>query len=32
MIVNNVAGLAKFAKAFNVPVIPTTVLEPCGGI
>src|SRR4051812_30369442 len=26
MIVNNVIGLAKFAKAFNVPVILTTVL------
>jgi len=27
MIVNNVIGLAKFAKAFKVPVILTTVLE-----
>src|SRR5260370_798556 len=31
MIVNNVTGLAKFAKAFNVPVILTTVLEARGG-
>ena len=31
MIVNNVIGLAKFAKAFNVPVILTTVLEARGG-
>jgi hypothetical protein len=30
MIVNNVIGLAKFAKAFNVPVILTTVLEGAG--
>src|SRR5260221_11258412 len=27
MVVNNVIGLAKFAKAFKVPVILTTVLE-----
>src|SRR5258708_23478614 len=31
MIMNNVIGLAKFAKAFNVPVILTTVLEDRGG-
>ena len=31
MIVNNVIGLAKFAKAFNVPVILTTVFEARGG-
>jgi hypothetical protein len=31
MIMNNVIGLAKFAKAFNVPVILTTVLEARGG-
>jgi nicotinamidase-related amidase len=31
MIVNNVVGLAKFAKAFKVPVILTTVLEARGG-
>jgi len=31
MIVNNVIGLAKFAKAFKVPVILTTVLEARGG-
>jgi nicotinamidase-related amidase len=31
MIVNNVIGLAKFAKAFKVPVILTTVLAPRGG-
>ena len=31
MIVNNVTGLAKFARAFNVPVILTTVLEARGG-
>jgi len=31
MIANNVIGLAKFAKAFNVPVILTTVLEARGG-
>jgi len=31
MIVNNVAGLAKAAKVFNVPTILTTVLEERGG-
>ena len=31
MVVNNVIGLAKTAKAFNVPTILTTVLEPRGG-
>jgi nicotinamidase-related amidase len=31
MIVNNVTGLAKLAKVFNVPVILTTVLEGRGG-
>ncbi len=31
MIVNNVIGLAKFAKAFKVPVILSTVLGPRGG-
>src|SRR5258706_15375936 len=31
MIVNNVIGLAKFAKAFKVPVILSTVLAPRGG-
>jgi nicotinamidase-related amidase len=31
MIVNNVIGLAKTAKAFKVPVILTTVLEARGG-
>ena len=31
MIVNNVIGLAKSAKAFNVPTILTTVLEDRGG-
>lgn len=31
MIVNNVVGLAKAAKAFNVPTILTTVLEERGG-
>jgi hypothetical protein len=31
MMVNNVVGLAKFAKAFNVPVIVTTVLQARGG-
>src|SRR5256714_13837439 len=31
MIVNNVIGLAKAAKAFNVPTILTTVLEGRGG-
>src|SRR5258706_1803720 len=31
MVVNNVIGLAKFAKAFKVPVILTTVLEGRGG-
>src|SRR5260221_6095607 len=31
LIVNNVVGLAKFAKAFKVPVILTTVLEARGG-
>src|SRR6202008_2659736 len=31
MIVNNVIGLAKAAKAFNVPTILTTVVEDRGG-
>jgi nicotinamidase-related amidase len=31
MIVNNVTGLAKVAKAFKVPVILTTVVEARGG-
>ncbi len=31
MIVNNVIGLAKFARTFKVPVILTTVLEARGG-
>ncbi len=31
MVVNNVVGLAKAAKAFNVPTILTTVLEERGG-
>jgi len=31
MIVNNVVGLAKAAKAFNVPTILTTVIEERGG-
>ena len=31
MVVNNVIGLAKFAKAFKVPVILTSVLEGRGG-
>src|SRR5258707_13512674 len=31
MIVNNVIGLAKFAKANKIPVILTTVLAPRGG-
>src|SRR5438132_4899535 len=31
MIVNNVIGLAKFSKAFKVPVMLTTVLEARGG-
>jgi nicotinamidase-related amidase len=31
MIVNNVIGLAKTAKAFSVPTILTTVLEERGG-
>jgi nicotinamidase-related amidase len=32
MIVNNVVGLAKAAKAFNVPTILTTVMEQRGGL
>src|SRR5260370_37164088 len=32
LIVNNVAGLAKTAKAFQVPTILTTVLEDRGGL
>ena len=32
MIVNNVVGLAKAAKAFNVPTILTTVTEQRGGL
>jgi nicotinamidase-related amidase len=32
MIVNNVVGLAKTAKAFGVPTILTTVLEERGGL
>ena len=31
MVVNNVVGLAKMAKAFNVPTLLTTVLEDRGG-
>lgn len=31
MVVNNVVGLARTAKAFNVPTILTTVLEERGG-
>src|SRR5258708_29529413 len=31
MIINNVIVLAKFAKAFKVPVILTTVVEARGG-
>ena len=31
MIVNNVIGLAKAAKVFNVPTILTTVVEDRGG-
>lgn len=31
MIINNVIGLAKTAKAFNVPTILTTVIEERGG-
>ena len=31
MIINNVVGLAKVAKVFNVPTILTTVLEERGG-
>lgn len=32
MVVNNVVGLAKTAKVFNVPTILTTVLEERGGL
>src|SRR5882757_10739600 len=32
LIVNNVAGLAKTAKAFQVPTILTTVVEERGGL
>jgi nicotinamidase-related amidase len=32
LVVNNVAGLAKTAKVFNVPTILTTVLEERGGL
>jgi nicotinamidase-related amidase len=31
MVINNVVGLAKAAKVFNVPVILTTVIEERGG-
>src|ERR1700680_1817486 len=31
MIINNVIGLAKTAKVFNVPTILTTVIEQRGG-
>jgi len=31
LIVNNVIGLAKTAKVFNVPTILTTVIEERGG-
>src|SRR5258706_1719359 len=31
MVINNVAGLAKAAKVFNVPTILTTVIEERGG-
>ena len=32
LIVNNVAGLAKTAKAFQIPTILTTVIEDRGGL
>ncbi len=32
MIINNVAGLSKAAKVFNVPTILTTVIEERGGL
>jgi len=32
MVVNNVAGLSKAAKAFNVPTILTTVIADRGGL
>ncbi|NEE58432.1 isochorismatase family protein, partial [Streptomyces sp. SID8455] len=32
MVVNNVVGLAKAAKAFGVPTVLTTVLEERGGL
>ncbi|MFD9870445.1 hydrolase, partial [Streptomyces niveus] len=32
MVVNNVVGLAKAAKVFDVPTILTTVLEDRGGL
>ncbi|MGW6506177.1 hypothetical protein ACWGCP_01195, partial [Streptomyces niveus] len=32
MVVNNVVGLAKAAKVFDVPTILTTVLEERGGL
>jgi nicotinamidase-related amidase len=31
MVINNVIGLAKTAKVFNVPTILTTVIEKRGG-
>lgn len=31
MVINNVTGLAKTAKAFNIPTILTTVTEERGG-
>ena len=31
MVINNVVGLAKAAKIFNVPTILTTVIEERGG-
>jgi nicotinamidase-related amidase len=32
MIINNVVGLAKLAKAFGIPTILTSVLEERGGL
>jgi nicotinamidase-related amidase len=32
MVINNVVGLAKMAKVFNIPTVLTTVLEARGGL
>jgi nicotinamidase-related amidase len=32
IVINNVTGLAKTAKAFGIPTILTTITEPCAAV